>query len=347
MNLNNEDFQLRVIKFESWLTNPVFIGLVLLFLLLNFLVYSKNIYHQPTNKQSLNIALDEEKQRLERMLKDNCENSDLKAFSRGEIGPMNGLQTIPKMSEIDPSNDIRTPVKPTDDQSATINKNDNQTPKSPEDLNSLLQAATVRVILPNGVGSGFFINNQVVVTNRHVIEGAKNQQIYIANKRLGSTPIKARVITATKDSKFFNPDLALLKIDTPSTIAVPLSISTNPVPLQSVVAAGYPYVSTRTDIDRLIPNPVLTTGEVSVLQPQSNGSIWVIHTAQIAPGSSGGSLVNRCGAVVGVNTLIGTGEGVADGRSLYALSASSLIKFLESSGESYVNATGSCATSRN
>ena len=86
----------------------------------------------------------------------------------------------------------------------------------------------------------------------------------------------------------------------------------------------------------------MTAGEVSVLQPQSNGSSWVIHTAQISPGSSGGSLVNRCGSVVGVNTLIGSGKDMADGRALYAMSSKSLMSYLDSVGEKYKHSDSIC-----
>jgi S1-C subfamily serine protease len=151
-------------------------------------------------------------------------------------------------------------------------------------------------------------------------------------------------VAVTKDSDIANPDFALLKVEQVPAGVRQLAIATEPQVLQTVVAAGYPGSDIRGDTNVVTPNTVFSQGEVSVLQPQSDGSTWVVHTAQIAPGSSGGSLVDRCGSVVGVNTQGRIGETMHEGRTLYALSALTLKKFLTEMGVNYTAAAGSCAS---
>ena len=57
--------------------------------------------------------------------------------------------------------------------------------------------------------------------------------------------------------------------------------------LQTVVAAGYPGSDIRGDTNVVTPNTVVSQGEVSVLQRQSNNLVLVLHTAKMSTGSSG------------------------------------------------------------
>jgi len=269
-----------------------------------------------------------EKDRIQHMLSDEgCDGPGISSFRRGETGPL-------------PATD--TPQSPARDRQGFTGGN-----LTPDELTVLLQASTVRVLVPEvGSGSGFFIDSQTIVTNRHVIAHAKSPEVLIASKALGAQPIRATILVPPSGAQGHpeNADLALLRIKSPINGVRPLQISEDPRPLESVVAAGFPGISIRLDSDQMIPNVILTTGEVSVLQPQADGSTWVVHTAQIAPGSSGGSLVDRCGSVVGVNTQGRIGETMHEGRTLYALSALTLKKFLTEMGANYAAAAGSCTS---
>ena len=321
-----------ITRFEFWLTPSRFGLLLAILLTLNFLVY----YYVVGNFVWLNSSfpnkelisgLVSEKERLKRLLLEECDGLGISSFRRGEIGPLpvNG-------SLIRPTDSTRAERGPV---------------LTPDEITSLLQASTVRVLVPKvGTGSGFFIDDQTIVTNRHVVEYAKDSEVFIASKALGAQPIRATILSGSSNNHgaLNHPDFALLRISASINGVRPLPIGDDPRPLQSIVAAGFPGMSTRLDLDQVIPSIILTTGEVSVLQPQPDGGIWVVHTAQIAPGSSGGSLVDRCGALVGVNTRGAIGETMHDGRTLYALSGSTLKKFLSEIGNSYREVTGSCGS---
>jgi len=315
-------------KFENWLSNSAFLIILLFLLIANIFLYTAIFRHSAARSDLVNRNLIDglinEKERLTGLLAEDCNSPKLNEFKRGDVGP---LPTTQKKNNSD---------------QITGNNRDDSQYKTPEELNTILQKSTVRILTKEGSGSGFFINSNTIVTNRHVIEKTNIDQIYIASKELGPKPLHVTLSSMTKDSKFFNPDLAILHLDKSLPTISSLSIANEPSPLQPVIAAGYPGISTKSDSDQLIPNLILTAGEVSVLQPQSNGSSWVIHTAQISPGSSGGSLINRCGSVVGVNTLIGSGQDMADGRALYAMSSNSLMKYLDGVGEKYKHSDANC-----
>jgi S1-C subfamily serine protease len=215
-------------------------------------------------------------------------------------------------------------------------------------LVALLDAATVRVLVFDantkflGHGSGFFIDPNVIVTNRHVIESGK--KFAITSTLLGAEPLPVKLVAATKDSEITNPDFALLRVERAPAGTRQLAIATEPQVLSTVVAAGYPGSDIRGDANAVTPNTVFSQGEVSVLQRQSNNLVLVLHTAKMSGGSSGGPLVNRCGNVVGVNTFIAAREDQFTDRSLYALSASSLRVFLEQNGQSYTKMSSVCTS---
>jgi S1-C subfamily serine protease len=183
-------------------------------------------------------------------------------------------------------------------------------------------------------GSGFLIdNNGHILTNAHVVEGAKSVTV-----QLGDGDPQAAEIVGTDPST----DIALLKVDnTDGVDPLPLGDSTEVQVGDPVVAIGNPF-----GLDRTV-----TTGIVSALQRQiqaPNGfSISdVIQTdAAINPGNSGGPLIDGAGQVIGINSQIESQSGgnVGIGFAVPIKTAADVVSQLENGGQvqrAYLGITG-------
>jgi S1-C subfamily serine protease len=147
-----------------------------------------------------------------------------------------------------------------------------------------------------GQGSGFILDKQGhILTNFHVIADAQKIEVTTSDKRRA----KARVIGRDPSH-----DLALLQIDpTPNLVPAVLADSKNLVVGQKVYAIGNPFGLQGT----------MTAGIISAIRsihnPQGATIENAIQTdAAINPGNSGGPLLNSRGEVIGINTLIATGN---------------------------------------
>jgi putative serine protease PepD len=146
-----------------------------------------------------------------------------------------------------------------------------------------------------GAGSGFLIDDQGhVVTNNHVISGARQVQVALANDK---QRYKAEIVGTDERS-----DLAVLKINAGRKLPfLRLGDSAAVQVGQKVLAIGNPFGQFQN---------TLTVGVVSSLgrrvrEPGGGELDEVIQTdAAINRGNSGGPLLNSRGEVIGVNTLI-------------------------------------------
>lgn len=185
-----------------------------------------------------------------------------------------------------------------------------------DSLKSLLESATVYIaIVVNGSmvgsGSGFFIDSRHVTTNAHVVDGvASGGEIYVFNTHL--KPLKASVLAIGKSETQGGPDLAVLDIG--EEVQVSPLIFANIEQTERVRAVGYPGHIIKKDLSfrQSMSNPSLIqfdklpaigSGDVVVKQEEQTG-VWLYHDAYIDSGNSGGPLVDACGRVVGVNTVI-------------------------------------------
>lgn len=139
-------------------------------------------------------------------------------------------------------------------------------------------------------GSGFFIESDRIVTNRHVIEGAFRAEVHSANGTV--YPVKG-VLAVDAEG-----DIALLKIDTPTPAIHPLPLDkTSPQEGESVVVIGNP----------LGLEGSVTNGIVSAVRDIPTFGRIIQITAAISSGSSGSPVVNMQGQVIGIATLQITG----------------------------------------
>jgi S1-C subfamily serine protease len=158
---------------------------------------------------------------------------------------------------------------------------------------------------PRGTGSGFFWDELGhVITNHHVIDGASQAIVRLADGRAYDAFL---VGTAPEY------DLAVLQIGVGTGRPTPIAVgsSSDLVVGQSVLAIGNPFGLDWT----------LTTGIVSALDreiPSENGAMirGLIQTdAAINPGNSGGPLLDSAGRLIGVNTAIFSPSGSSAGIS--------------------------------
>ena len=139
-------------------------------------------------------------------------------------------------------------------------------------------------------GSGFFIDSDRIVTNRHVIEGAYRAEIHSSNGTV--FPVKG-VLAVDAEG-----DIALLKIDPPAQQVRPLPLDkTSPQEGESVVVIGNP----------LGLEGSVTNGIVSAVRDIPTFGRIIQITAPISSGSSGSPVVNMQGQVIGIATLQVTG----------------------------------------
>jgi putative serine protease PepD len=152
-------------------------------------------------------------------------------------------------------------------------------------------------------GSGFVYDSQGhIVTNQHVVDGAQSVSVKFWN---GAT-YKATVVGTDAST-----DLAVLKVDAPSSVLHPLSLgdSGKVAVGDGVVAIGSPFGLEET----------VTSGIVSALHRSMNApNNFTINDsiqtdAATNHGNSGGPLLDLHGRVIGVNSQIESDSGGSDG----------------------------------
>jgi serine protease Do len=142
-----------------------------------------------------------------------------------------------------------------------------------------------------GAGAGILVGNGLVLTNAHVVGRGRSLQVVLADDET----YPAKLVASDK-----NVDLALLEIPTNGHAAAVLSEET-PRPGEMVFAFGHPWGQRN----------VLTGGVLSAVTHLRGrqGEIPVLRAdVQLAPGNSGGPLLNTAGEVIGLNAMIFGGD---------------------------------------
>ena len=147
----------------------------------------------------------------------------------------------------------------------------------------------VKILSGSSGGSGVLVsgNNPLttfIITNEHVIENPSDMliEIYNGNKYEG------RIIFEDKEI-----DIAIIEINTIDLEIFVIPLVGPPAVGLEVYALGYP----------LNENYSVTSGIVSANLYEEDTGIQLVQTdAALNPGNSGGALINRDGALIGINT---------------------------------------------
>jgi putative serine protease PepD len=159
----------------------------------------------------------------------------------------------------------------------------------------------------SGIGSGFPLDNQgTIVTNYHVIEGAKSAKI-----KFGEKTVDVQGFLVLSPGK----DIAILKANLGAERLAPLKLAPSaPAKGEAVLTFGAPL-----GFDSTVSNGIVSSvrkgSDLREIFKKLAGSdvyvdeqhydldaVWVQTTAPISGGNSGGPLVNLKGEVVGLNT---------------------------------------------
>ncbi|MEW6227256.1 MAG: trypsin-like peptidase domain-containing protein [Bacillota bacterium] len=153
------------------------------------------------------------------------------------------------------------------------------------------KGAKSREVEVPAIGSGFIVRpDGYVLTNNHVIDGAKEIVVTLADGRKFNGKVMGR------DPRY---DLAVVKIDATGLPTVELGDSERIRPGDFAIAIGNPYGLQHT----------VTAGIISGLARSIDGDpkdtgIYIQTDAAINRGNSGGPLIDIEGRVVGINTAI-------------------------------------------
>ena len=158
-------------------------------------------------------------------------------------------------------------------------------------------------------GSGVVITEDgYIVTNNHVIDGADEVNITLANKK----SYKATVIGADPST-----DIAVLKIDVKGLPYMVYGNSDDAKLGQWVLAIGYP-LSLDVTVTAGIISAKSRSIDINRRQSATPVEAFIQTDAAVNPGNSGGALINTNGELIGINSAIASQSGSYIGYS-YAI----------------------------
>lgn len=161
-----------------------------------------------------------------------------------------------------------------------------------------VRPSVVQVYRGNGNGAGtIWREDGLIVTNNHVAGQSTILQIVLNDGRR----FDGRVVARNSEK-----DLALVEIDATDLPAARIGDSTRVRPGQFVITVGHPYGQ----IDYLTAGIICAAGQAATDQGPRSGDL-IQMDATIAPGSSGGPVVDVEGRVLGINAMVSGRLGMA------------------------------------
>jgi Do/DeqQ family serine protease len=155
-----------------------------------------------------------------------------------------------------------------------------------------------------GTGSGVIISpDGYIITNYHVVKGAKELEITLNNKET----YLAEIIGVDEST-----DIALLKIDQTNLPNLPFGNSDNLRVGEWVLAVGNPFNLTSTVTAGIVS---AKARDINISRNNNRIESFIQTDAAVNPGNSGGALVNVRGNLIGINTAISSQTGSYIGYS--------------------------------
>jgi S1-C subfamily serine protease len=202
--------------------------------------------------------------------------------------------------------------------------------------------SVVLILTKNGLGTGSFIQDNVILTSLHVLDHNREVTVVFKPSDPNGKPNQDEIVKADAIKIDVQRDLALVRPRTlPNRTVRPLQISLKDVEVGADVAAiGHPKGEDWT----------FTKGIVSSIRPDYEWSYGagdghratVIQTqTPINPGNSDGPLLSEDGKIIGVNSF---GDKSAQGLN-FAVAAKELIYFLKNQDDGLA-ALNSCNQSK-
>ncbi len=185
------------------------------------------------------------------------------------------------------------------------------TAQTPQQIAQKAFRSTVLLVMedkngqPLSLGSGFFVKQEQIATNLHVVEGATRGYAKLVGKE---AKFNIEGYTAIDEKR----DLIILKVTAIGTQTIPLGNSDLAQVGETVYAVGNPRGLEGTFSD----------GIISSIRPVGSDKLVQI-TAPLSPGSSGGPVLNRMGEVIGVSVLT-----ISNGQNLNFAIPSNYLKTL-------------------
>lgn len=165
-------------------------------------------------------------------------------------------------------------------------------------LYELVRPSVVQVYRGNGNGAGtIWREDGLIVTNNHVAGNSETLQIILNDGRRFEGQVVAR-----EPEK----DLALVEVDAVDLPAAQIGDSSRVRPGQLVITVGHPYGQ----VDYLTAGIICAAGQTATERGPRSGDLLQMD-AKIAPGNSGGPLIDVAGRVLGINAMVSGRLGMA------------------------------------
>lgn len=158
-------------------------------------------------------------------------------------------------------------------------------PYDAQEIYQLYENSIVKIDTGNGGGSGFYIEEDVICTNFHVIKDALSLDIYTPNRMYGE-PIHVVEVLGWLEAN----DVALLRVDTPCERPIPIR-STNPYYGEPIYSIGNPAGIF----------PYLSEGIVTKAEHfGDHGTTQILTNMDVFGGMSGSAAIDQNGEVIGI-----------------------------------------------